>query len=134
MLLYLIILFTAVPIVELALLIKLGQIIGLGNTLAIVIFTGIGGAILAKSQGLRTLRRIDQELSMGIMPSDPLFDGLFILCGGLLLITPGIITDMVGLLLLTPFFRASVKIWIKKKIRKAFQEGRLIRIIHFRSD
>jgi UPF0716 protein FxsA len=128
----LILLFTVIPIIELALLIKIGQIWGLGNTLALVILTGILGAIFLKIQGISILRRINIELSQGILPSEALFDGFFIFCGGLLLITPGVITDILGLLLLLPLSRSLFKYWVKQKIRKAFAQGRSIHFTYFR--
>ncbi len=102
---YLILLFTVVPVIELALLIKVGQHIGVAYTLGIVVITGIVGAYLAKLQGLLTLRRIQDDINQGIMPADRLFDGVLILCSGILLLTPGFITDMIGLMGLIPFTR-----------------------------
>ena len=112
---YLILLFVLVPIVELALLIKIGQCIGVGYTLGIVIVTGVVGAYLAKLQGLLTLRSIQEEINQGRMPADRLFDGVLILCSGILLITPGIITDLVGFMGLIPFTRNLFKRWLKLK-------------------
>ena len=132
MLVYLILLFTLVPVIELALLIKVGQYLGVGNTIGIVIFTGIFGAFLAKSQGLSLLGRIQRELEIGVMPQDSLFDGTLILCGGILLLTPGLITDFIGLMLLVPFGRALIKAWIKLKIRKTLEEGHTITFTRFR--
>lgn len=125
-------LFTAVPLIELALLIKIGQVWGLRNTLLLVILTGLFGAILLKVQGISVLRRINNDLSQGIIPSEALFDGLFIFCGGLLLITPGILTDILGLLMLFPLTRNIFKYWIERKIRKAFEQGKVIRLTCFR--
>lgn len=132
MLVSFILLFTVIPLIELALLIKIGQIWGLGNTLAIVILTGILGAILLKVQGINVLRRINNEVSQSILPSDALFDGFLIFCGGLLLITPGVVTDFLGFLMLFPITRGILKYWVKQKIRKAFKEGRTIHFTHFR--
>ncbi len=129
---FLILLFTVIPIIELALLIKIGQIWGLKNTLALVILTGVFGAILLKVQGINVLRRISNELSQGILPSDALFDGFFIFCGGLLLITPGVITDLLGLLMLFPITRKLLKYWVRRKIRKAFQQGKVMHFTYFK--
>ena len=128
----LILLFTVIPIIELALLIKIGQIWGLKNTLALVILTGVFGAILLKVQGINVLRRISNELSQGILPSDALFDGFFIFCGGLLLITPGVITDLLGLLMLFPITRKLLKYWVRRKIRKAFEQGKVMHFTYFK--
>lgn len=128
---YLILLFTLVPVVELALLIKIGRHIGVGYTLTIVILTGIVGAYLAKFQGFRTLRRIQEDINEGLMPADRIFDGMIILCGGILLLTPGFITDLIGLMALVPFTRHLIKLWLKGKIRDMITQGRVIAITSF---
>ena len=126
-------LFTAVPFVELVLLIKVGQSIGLGYTLAIVVITGILGAYLAKLQGLITLQKIQGEVNQGIMPAERLFDGFLILCSGILLLTPGFITDLIGLMGLVPFTRNLFKKWLKRKIEDMIDDGKVITITHFKS-
>lgn len=130
---YLILLFTIVPIAELALLIKVGQYIGLGYTLGIVIFTGVVGAYLAKMQGMLTLRRIEREINQGIMPADRLLDGLLILSSGILLLTPGFITDLIGFMGLAPWTRNLFKRWLKRKIREMINQGRVVTITSFKS-
>ncbi len=132
MLSYLIVLFVAVPLIELAILIKIGQIIGVSNTLALVILTGMLGAILVRIEGFNVLRRIDIELHEGRLPSDALLDGFLIFCGGMLLITPGIFTDILGFLLLFPYSRSFFKALIVQKIRRAFQEGRTVNFYYFK--
>ncbi|HUU62820.1 MAG TPA: FxsA family protein [Dehalococcoidia bacterium] len=102
MLLRLTLLFVLIPLVELAILVYLGTIIGAFYTVLIVVLTGILGAILTRSQGLATLSRIRSNLQRGILPANELFDGALILVGGLLLLTPGIITDIFGLAVLVP--------------------------------
>lgn len=131
---YLILLFTLVPIIELALLIKIGQHIGVFATIAIVILTGIWGAFLAREQGLRTLKKIETEINRGVMPSEEILDGVMILCGGVLLLTPGFLTDIIGFLSLIPFTRNLIKKWLKKKIGEIVDKGRVITITSFRSD
>ena len=125
---YLILLFTVVPITELTLLIKIGQYIGVGYTLGIVVLTGIAGAYLAKLQGLITLRRIQQDINNGRMPADKLFDGVLILCSGILLLTPGLITDLIGFMGLLPLTRNLFKRWLKQKIKAMIAHGRVITI------
>jgi len=95
-------LFVLMPLVELAILVFLGTIIGAFYTILIVVLTGILGAILTRSQGLATLSRIRSSLQRGILPANELFDGALILVGGLFLLTPGIITDIFGLAVLVP--------------------------------
>ena len=130
---YLILLFTLVPIVELALLIKVGQYIGVGYTLGIVIITGVAGAYLAKMQGLLTLRRMQEDVNQGRMPTDRLFDGVLILCSGILLLTPGFITDIIGFMGLIPFTRNLFKRWLKRKIKDMISHGKVITITSFKS-
>jgi len=102
MLLRLTLLFVLMPLGELAILVYMGTIIGTLYTVLIVVLTGILGAILTRSQGLATLSRIRSNLQRGILPANELFDGVLILAGGLLLLTPGIITDIFGLAVLIP--------------------------------
>ena len=130
---YLILLFTLVPVIELSLLIKVGQNIGLSNTMLIVIFTGIGGAYLAKAQGIITLVRAQQDVNKGIMPTDKIFDGILILCGGILLLTPGLITDTMGFIMLIPFTRDLIKRWVKHKIQDMISQGKAITIHSWRN-
>lgn len=109
----LLLLFTVVPLVELALLIKLGNLIGLWPTILIVIATGVLGAALARSQGTRTVGAIRAELAQGRAPTESLINGLLILVGGVVLLTPGLLTDLLGFSLLVPFTRN----WFKKELR-----------------
>ena len=105
-------------------MIKVGQFLGVFNTLMIVIGTGFLGALLARSQGLRVLQNIQHDLNAGIIPSEGLFDGLFILCGGILLLTPGLLTDSLGFLCLIPYSRNMAKSWTKKRFKRIIEEGR----------
>jgi len=123
---YLILLFTIVPITEIVLLMRVGRYIGIGYTIGIVILTGVVGAYLAKLQGLMTLRKIQQDINQGKMPADRLFDGFLILCSGILLLTPGFITDFIGFMGLFPFTRNLFKQWLKRKIKHRINHGRVI--------
>ena len=118
----LIVLFVLVPIVELYVLLEIGRVIGIALTIAIVIFTGIVGAYLVKNQGFNLLFSIKNQISDGIIPTDSLIEGLLVLIGGIFLITPGLITDIVGFLLVIPqsrlFFFKYAKQWIMQKIRE----------------
>lgn len=111
-------LFVLVPVVELALLIRLGEIIGLWPTLAIIVLTGIAGSALAKQQGFSTLQRIQSRMSRGEMPGTELIDGLIILIAGAFLLTPGVLTDVVGFVGLLPFTRPLVRKWIVRQFKK----------------
>jgi UPF0716 protein FxsA len=109
MFLRLLLLFTVVPLLELFLLVKLGTVIGIGATVLIVICTGVLGAWLARWQGLGVLRRLTEDVNEGQLPADALIDGLLILIAGAVLLTPGLITDALGFLLLVPQGRAVVR-------------------------
>ena len=117
MLLKLFVAFTLIPLVEIYLLIKLGQNFGAITSILLVIFTGILGAYLARMDGLRTLFRIQETMREGRMPGEELLDALLIAIAGLVLITPGFITDVVGFLLLFPFTRMLAKNWLKERMR-----------------
>jgi UPF0716 protein FxsA len=125
MLLRLILLFTLVPLIELALLIKLGQYIGVGYTILIVMVTGIAGAYFAKTQGMGVLRQIQRELEEGRIPGNQIIDGLCILAGGAMLLTPGLITDTFGFILVVPITRIAVREWLKGKFRDMIDRGQV---------
>ncbi|OGW79792.1 MAG: hypothetical protein A2Z83_03690 [Omnitrophica bacterium GWA2_52_8] len=118
--------FVVVPLVELALLIKIGQWMGVFNTIALVLLTGVSGAWLARRQGFQVIQNMNREFAAGRMPAETMFDGILILCGGLLLLTPGVLTDMIGLILLVPAGRRFVKKWIRRKIETAQKQGKVI--------
>jgi len=105
----LLVLFTLVPIIELFLLIKLGELVGFWPTVALVIGTGALGAFLTRLEGLRVLRQVRAEFQEGRVPTDRLLDGLLIIVAGAVLLTPGLITDAVGFFLLIPPGRRLVR-------------------------
>ena len=113
-------LFTIVPIIELFLLIQVGQVIGAWDTVLIVIITGILGAYMARAQGMAIIANTQKQLAQGQIPTDPIVNGFLVFIGGLLLITPGFVTDLFGLSLVFPWTRKlyikSVKTFFKKKI------------------
>jgi UPF0716 protein FxsA len=115
-------LFIAIPVVELYILIEVGKKIGSLTTIGIIILTGILGTYLIKSQGFMILRKIQNDLNEGIMPGDSLIQGAIILLGGVLLLTPGFITDITGFIFLIPAGRKIVKKylwkWLKGKIKE----------------
>jgi len=123
MLLRLVLLFTLVPLVELVLLLILADEIGWQYTLGIVLGTGILGAYLARWQGSRCWRRVHEELEAGRLPGDPLLDGLMILLAGVLLVTPGVLTDTVGFALLVPPVRAVLRRRLKQRIQARMHFG-----------
>ena len=119
----LLVLFVIVPLVELVLLIKIGRIIGVGNTILIVVVTGVVGAAFARQQGSGILLSIRNSLARGEIPGAEMVQGVMILVGGIFLITPGFLTDLVGFLLLIPFTRALASHFLMKYFRKRFERG-----------
>lgn len=125
MLARLFLLFIILPILDLTLLVKLGGSIGFWPTLVLVLLTGAAGAALARAEGLRVLKLVQRELAAGRVPGTALLDGVAILAGGLLLLTPGFITDVIGLLLLLPPTRRWVQRGIRRWIEKQVSAGRM---------
>ncbi len=107
-------LFIILPILELALLIEVGQRFGFWPTFALVVATGLLGAALARSQGRRAWRAIQQRLARGELPDAELLDGVLVLLAGIVLVTPGLITDLLGLTLLIPPARR----WVRQALRR----------------
>lgn len=116
-------LFVLLPLIELALLIQVGRLLGLGWTLALIMATGLLGATLARRQGLRAWLAIRSELQQGRPPGGALVDGLLILIGGIVLLTPGILTDLVGFSLLVPQTRNALKRVFRKRFQQALERG-----------
>lgn len=114
-------LFTVVPIIELYLLISIGQVLGAGATIGIVFATGMLGAWLAKREGGRVLREWQQAVQRGLVPKEGLTSSLLVLVGGVLLVTPGVVTDLVGLALLVPFTRRHVAKILRERVQHKLQ-------------
>ena len=85
-----------VPIVELTLLVQIGGVIGFWPTVALVVLTALAGSFLIRHEGFSTWKRLNQKLATGSLPGDELLDGVIILVAGILLLTPGFLTDVVG--------------------------------------
>ena len=119
----LLLLFTVVPLLELYLLIEVGSRLGAGFTVVLIALTGGVGALLARMQGFRVLGQIRERLAQNRLPADELLSGGLVLAGGLLLVTPGILTDVVGLTLLLPFVRVRVVQWVKDFLRRKIEGG-----------
>ncbi len=115
-------LFIAIPFVELTLLLVLSQyVLGWFPTLLIVIVTGVGGAWLAQRQGMQAIQRVRKDLAAGIMPTDAVADAVLIFVAGLLLMTPGVLSDLTGIFLLFPAGRVIAKFWVFRWITAHFQ-------------
>ena len=123
MLLKLFLAFTLIPVIELYLLIKLGATVGPFNTLLLVILTGAAGAYLAKLQGLEAMFRVKTRLQQGETPAEEMLDALIIFIAGIVLLTPGLLTDISGLLLLLPATRRTFKIWLRQKFDQWIQSS-----------
>ena len=120
---YMLILFTVIPAFELMLLIEVGSHIGSFNTLLVIILTGVVGASLARFQGFMVLNKIQYNLNHGKLPNDELMDGLMILVGGIVLLTPGFMTDALGFFLLIPVTRTMIKTIVKKRMEAMVKKG-----------
>ncbi len=110
--------FIVVPLAELALLLEVADRVGPWATLGLVIVTGVVGATLARWQGWRVLSRIRADLAEQRMPTEALLDGAMILVAGALLLTPGIMTDLIGFSLLLPPCRALYRRWLRSYFRQ----------------
>lgn len=123
MLLKLFLLFTLIPVIELFLLIQLSSFLGPLSTIILVIATGFAGASLARLQGMQTIIKIQENYRQGIMPGDEIIDAFLILVAGIVLITPGLLTDISGILLLVPKTRKIFKNFIRREFEKKVHNG-----------
>ncbi|MEW9500657.1 FxsA family protein [Jeotgalibacillus marinus] len=123
---WIMLLIIVIPALEIGLLISAGNIIGVLPTVLLIIGTGFLGAYLAKSQGIQALRNVQNQMGIQQRPGEKIIDGLCILIGGVVLLTPGFITDTIGFLLLIPFTRNRMKPFIYKWIRRRMNKGNLI--------
>ena len=119
----LIFLFVAIPLVELAILLQVAQLVGPLPTVALVVATGIAGAALARHQGLRALVAVQREMASGRLPGRSLLDGLSILVGGAFLLTPGILTDLAGFSLLAPPSRRWIQQALQRRLERRMTQG-----------
>ena len=116
MLLPLVLLFIAVPIAELAVIIQVGQAIGIWWTIAILIADSLLGSWLMRHQGRAAWRRFNEAVQGGRVPAREVVDGALVIFGGALLLTPGFITDILGLILLVPPTRALVRLIAARRL------------------
>jgi UPF0716 protein FxsA len=119
-------LFSIVPIIEIWLLIRVGRVIGPLPTVAALLAVSFIGAWLARSQGLRVLTAMRDELAAGRMPAAHLFDGALVLAGGILLLTPGFFTDAAGLFFLFPVTRGMLKGAVRRWLERALSRGAIV--------
>jgi UPF0716 protein FxsA len=121
-------LFIVFPIVELVLLIQLGRVVGVLPTVLLVLGTGLGGAMLARAEGLRVLFQFQRELASGRLPGQSMLDGIAVLVGGALLLTPGVLTDLLGLSLLFPPTRRWIQGRVRARLERQVADG-TIRVV-----
>ncbi|WP_413113790.1 FxsA family protein [Thaumasiovibrio sp. DFM-14] len=113
----LLLLFIFVPIIEIALFVQVGGVLGLWPTLSLVLLTAVVGASLVRSQGIMTLMSVQQRLQQGEMPAQQILEGVMLAVCGVLLLTPGFMTDALGMLVLLPVPRAYLAQEIMKRVK-----------------
>jgi UPF0716 protein FxsA len=123
MLARLFLLFTIIPFIELFLLLQVGDAVGFWPTFAMIIVTGMVGAWLAKREGLRVLREYQKAINELRMPEEGLTSALLVVVGGALMIAPGVLTDIIGILLMIPPIRRVVAGWVEAYVKKTLQKG-----------
>lgn len=121
----LILLFLLTPAIELGLLIQVDKLIGFWPTIGVILVTGMAGSYLARREGLSTWKRLNERLNEGDLPGKELVDGVIILVAGALLITPGVLTDVLGFMGLLPPTRYVIRKIVMKRIKKKMREGAL---------
>ena len=125
-------LFTLVPLLELYLLVTIGQYMGVGPTIALVAVTGMAGAALARREGRKALASYQAALAKGELPEDGILSGLLILAGGVMLITPGVLTDAFGLAMMVPPVRRGVAKLVKRRLQARIASGD-VQVMHIGS-
>ncbi len=125
-------LFIIIPIIEITVLMQVGELIGAWPTVAIVIISAWLGAKYVRQQGIATLQSVQTKMAQGEMPSSEIVTGLMLLVAGVLLVTPGFVTDIFGLSLLVPSVRRSLASTVQKHI-KTSQAGAFGANAHFHS-
>ncbi len=106
------VIFIIVPIVEMVILIEVGSLIGAIPTVGLVVLTATLGIWLLKLEGIATLARVQEKLAQGLIPETELLEGIMLLVGGALLLTPGFVTDAIGFTCLLPGLRRPIARWI----------------------
>jgi UPF0716 protein FxsA len=126
MIVRLFLLFAIIPVIEIYLLLQVGNLIGILPTVALLLAISGGGAWLVRRQGFEILRRIQLELAQGRLPAAELLDGALVLVGGVLLVTPGFFTDFLGLFFLFPVSRLLLKRTVGRWLSRSLQQGVIV--------
>ncbi len=119
----LLLLFLLTPLVELALLIQVDRLIGFWPTMGLIVATGLAGSYLAKREGLSVWRQFNRRLNEGGLPGRELVDGVIVLVSGALLLTPGVLTDVLGFIGLLPPTRAPIRRLLLRWLRRKAEQG-----------
>jgi UPF0716 protein FxsA len=119
------VLFAALPLVDIWVLLQIGRAVGFANAVLFVVITALLGAFLAKSQGVRVMREWQQAMAQGRLPDEGVLSGALVLVGGLLLVSPGVITDVFGILLLLPPTRRLAAAGLGRWLRRRMAEGKI---------
>lgn len=119
----LLLLFTLIPVLEIYVILQVGQLLGPLPTVGLIILTGIAGAYLARAQGFDVIGKLQLDLNQGRLPAESLLDAALILAGGLLLLTPGFCTDVAGFAFLVPMTRNLIKKGARNWIQKLIDRG-----------
>ncbi|WP_027186052.1 FxsA family protein [Desulfovibrio inopinatus] len=122
--------FTLIPVVEIYLLVKVGSFIGPAWTVLLVLASGFTGAWLARMEGLRTLQKVRSCTDRGVMPAEEILDAVIIFVAGVVLLTPGFLTDIIGLLLLIPSTRGMFKRWLRRKLESLVASNQ-VRVVRY---
>src|SRR3954469_12971393 len=122
-----------VPLLEIYLLMKIAAVIGAMNTIALVIISALLGVMLARREGLRSLRQISDSLRRGDIPAEEVLDTVLIFVAAILLLIPGVLTDLVAFMLLIPYTRTLFKRWLRRRFDRAVAT-RNLRVQYYASD
>lgn len=122
---YLFLFIIALPAIEISVLLLSGHLIGIWFTLLLILVTGVLGLFLAKRQGLETWRKAQEQIQYGYMPGNEIIDGICILIGGVFLVLPGLISDVMGILLLLPLTRNLLKPLVIRFIMNRINRGKV---------
>ena len=117
-------LFIGIPLLEIAVLIEVGDQIGLWSTIGLIILTAVIGTWMLRFQGIATLAKAQKQLNQGAIPAKEIFDGLCLLAAGALLLTPGFVTDSIGFILLVPPVREYLRNTLGQKISAGLQNSK----------
>lgn len=110
-------LFVLMPIIEIAVLIQVGSVLGAFNTIALLVLTAIVGASLVRSQGIRTMQSAQLKMAQGQLPGREMVSGIMIFIAGVMFITPGFVTDLIALLMLIPAVQSVMGVWLLKRVQ-----------------